>query len=167
MAIIFIGLGSNEGNRMQILRDALLDLRKNLGIHLKSSSVYETPPWGFESDHSFLNAVVKFETTHLPEEVLNILHYLESKAGRNRIPGKNYVDRTLDLDLLYYDDLIIESEKLILPHPRISSRKFVLVPMNEMDPEWMDAREKKMIRELLPATSDLSEIKLFEESFGL
>ena len=165
MAIIFIGLGSNEGDRMCILRDALLELKKNLGIQLNCSSIYETPPLGFESDQPFLNAVVKFETTHLPHEVLNILHYIESKAGRNRLKSERYHDRTLDLDLLYYDDILLHTEQITIPHPRIADRKFVLVPMSEIDPAWMDASKGKRISELLSSTPDPSVITKFQESF--
>ncbi len=159
MAIIFIGLGSNEGNSIQILRDAYLDLKKNVGYLMESSSIYETAPWGFESTNSFLNAVLKFETNHTPEEIMNILQYLESKAGRKRNDSENYSDRTLDLDLLYYDNLISDKEELILPHPRISERLFVLKPMVEIGAEWIDARHEKSMKQLLEETEDISEIE--------
>lgn len=159
MAIIFIGLGSNEGNSFQILSDAYLDLKKNVGYLIASSSIYETAPWGFESKNSFLNAVLKFETNHTPEEILNILQYLETKAGRNRNESENYTDRTLDLDLLYYDNVLSDKEELVLPHPRISERLFVLWPMVEIDAEWIDARHQKSMKQLLDETVDISAIK--------
>ena len=156
MAIIFIGLGSNEGNSIQILHDAYLDLKKNVGYLMESSSIYETAPWGFESKNSFLNAVLKFETNHTPEEILNILQYLETKAGRKRNESENYTDRTLDLDLLYYDNLISNQQELVLPHPRISERLFVLKPMVEIDAEWIDVRHQKSVKQLLEETTDSS-----------
>lgn len=159
MAIIFIGLGSNEGNSFQILSDAYLDLKKNVGYLIASSSIYETAPWGFESKNSFLNAVLKFETNHTPEEILNILQYLETKAGRKRNESENYTDRTLDLDLLYYDNELSDKEELVLPHPRISERLFVLWPMVEIDAEWIDARHQKSMKQLLDETVDISAIK--------
>jgi 2-amino-4-hydroxy-6-hydroxymethyldihydropteridine diphosphokinase len=159
MAIIFIGLGSNEGNSFQILSDAYLDLKKNVGYLIASSSIYETAPWGFESKNSFLNAVLKFETNHTPEEILNILQYLETKAGRKRNESENYTDRTLDLDLLYYDNVLSDKEELVLPHPRISERLFVLWPMVEIDAEWIDARHQKSMKQLLDETVDISAIK--------
>lgn len=159
MAIIFIGLGSNEGNSFQILSDAYLDLKKNVGYLTASSSFYETAPWGFESENSFLNAVLKFETNHTAEEIMNILQYLESKAGRKRYESENYTDRTLDLDLLYYDDLISDREELEVPHPRISERLFVLKPMVEIDAEWIDVRHKKSVKQLLKETTDSSFIE--------
>jgi 2-amino-4-hydroxy-6-hydroxymethyldihydropteridine diphosphokinase len=159
MAIIFIGLGSNEGDSFQILSDAYLDLKKNVGYLIASSSIYETAPWGFESQNSFLNAVLKFETNHTPEEILNILQYLETKAGRKRNDSENYSDRTLDLDLLYYNDLISDREELEIPHPRISERLFVLKPMVEIDAEWIDVRHNKSMKQLLNDTMDSSLIE--------
>ncbi len=159
MAIIFIGLGSNEGDSFQILSDAYLDLKKNVGYLIASSSIYESSPWGFESENSFLNAVLKFETNHTVEEIMNILQYLESKAGRKRNESENYTDRTLDLDLLYYDNLISDEEELTIPHPRISERLFVLNPMVEIDAEWIDARHNKSIKQLLEETTDSSFIE--------
>jgi 2-amino-4-hydroxy-6-hydroxymethyldihydropteridine diphosphokinase len=154
MAIIFIGLGSNEGDSFQILSDAYLDLKKNVGYLIASSSIYESAPWGFESENSFLNAVLKFETNHTAEEIMNILQYLEIKAGRKRNESANYSDRTLDLDLLYYDDLMSEKEELTIPHPRISERLFVLNPMVEIDAEWIDVRHSKSVKQLLNETKD-------------
>lgn len=165
MAIVFIGLGSNEGDRLKILRGAALDLKKNLGILLKSSSVYETASWGFESEQPFLNAVMKFETEHQPAEVLNMLHYLEAKAGRQRTENSGYTDRTLDLDLLYYDDLLQDETSIQLPHPRISLRNFVLVPLSEIDPEWIDVRTQKTVREMLDSVEDAGQISVLKNTF--
>ncbi len=165
MAIIFIGLGSNEGNSLQILREAAFELKKNLGILLKSSSLYETAPWGFESERPFLNGAIKFETEHQPSEVLNMLHYLEAKAGRKRLETSEYTDRTLDLDLLYYDDLLSDEVSIQVPHPRIAQRNFVLFPLAEIDPDWLDARMQKTVREMLLEVKDLSEIKILHETW--
>lgn len=160
MPIIFIGLGSNQGDKIAILESAVSSIKKNLGMFLKASSVYETAPWGFESPHIFFNAVVKLETEHTPTEVLNILNYIETLHGRNRSETDHYTDRTLDLDLLYYDQEIIDNERLTIPHPKISERKFVLVPMYEIDPLWTDVITKKTIKEMLDSTVDNSEILL-------
>lgn len=164
MAILYVGLGSNEGNKLQILRDAYLDLKKNVGFLIQSSSIYETAPWGFESENSFLNAVLKFETNHTPQEILNILHYLEDKAGRTRLTSGKYNDRTLDLDLLYYDDLLSDEPKMQIPHPKISDRLFVLMPLLEIDPKWIDVRHSKSIEMLLKETKDSSLINKAAES---
>lgn len=164
MAIIFIGLGSNEGDRLRILRNAAAQLRKNLGILIASSSVYETEPWGFASEHTFYNAVMKFETEHKPEEVLRILQYLENQAGRTRSDTDHYADRSLDLDLLYYDDLLSDATDLQVPHPRISVRNFVLFPLHETDPDWLDVRTQKTVREMTPGVKDSGKIEKLHET---
>lgn len=159
MAIIYIGLGSNEGDCFQILKNAYLDLKKNVGFLIQSSSIYETAPWGFESKNSFLNAVLKFETNHTPQEVLNILRYLENKAGRKRNDSEGYINRTLDLDLLYYDDILLTTSELEIPHPRIAERLFVLCPLVEIDPNWKDASLAKTVKSMLEETKDQSAVK--------
>lgn len=165
MAIIFIGMGSNEGDRLTILQEALLQLKRNLGIFMHSSSIYESEPWGFESDQPFYNAVVQFETEHLPQEVMNVLKYIENQAGRTRKSDSNYENRTLDLDLLYYDQEVINEIDLILPHPRIHLRKFVLQPLVEIAPQWVDPIQQKSIVELLAITSDTGNVKKLDHPF--
>lgn len=159
-------MGSNEGDRMQLMQDAFTGMKKNLGILLRSSSLYETAAWGFESPHPFLNAVIKFETEHQPQEVLNILHYLEAKGGRIRQGTAGYADRSLDLDLLYYDDLLLDEDTLQLPHPRIALRNFVLFPLAEIDPSWMDVRTQKTVQEMLSDVKDLCEIKKLHKTLS-
>ena len=165
MAIIFIGMGSNEGDRLCILQEALLQLKRNLGIFMHGSSIYESEPWGFESDQPFFNTVVQFETEHLPQEVMNVLKYIENQSGRTRTDDSGYENRTLDLDLLYYDQQIINDVDLIIPHPRIHLRNFVLQPLVEIAPQWMDPIQQKSIVELLAITSDAGNVKKLDLQF--
>lgn len=165
MAIIFIGMGSNEGDRLTILQEALLQLKRNLGIFMHSSSIYESEPWGFESDQPFYNAVVQFETEHLPQEVMNVLKYIENQSGRTRKDDSSYENRTLDLDLLYYDQEVMNEVDLIIPHPRIHLRKFVLQPLVEIAPQWVDPIQQKSIIELLAITSDTGNVKKLDHPF--
>ena len=166
MAIIFIGIGSNEGDRLTIFQDALLQLKRNLGIFMHASSVYETEPWGFESSQSFYNAALQFETEHSPKEVLNILKYIENQAGRTRINQEGYQNRTLDLDLLYYDDLLINDADLVVPHPRIGERNFVLMPLSEIDAEWIDPVHQLSIQQLIDASTDTSQVEKLKLQFS-
>ena len=159
-------MGSNEGDRLTILRDALLQLKRNLGIFMHSSSIYETEPWGFESNQSFYNAVLQFETEHSPQVVLNILKFIENQAGRKRIKSTGYEDRTLDLDILYYDDQLINEVDLIVPHPKINERNFVLLPMAEIDSNWFDSRQNKSIQTMIDETQDTSEVKKLDIDFS-
>jgi 2-amino-4-hydroxy-6-hydroxymethyldihydropteridine diphosphokinase len=166
MAIIYIGIGSNDGDRIAIFQNALLQLKRNMGIFMHNSSIYETEPWGFESNQPFYNAVLQFETEHSPCEVLNILQYIEKQAGRKRSEQAGYENRPLDLDLLYYDDLIIEEPDLIVPHPKISERNFVLLPFAEINPNWMDCKLQKTIQMLIMSSTDTSEVKKLNLDFG-
>ena len=160
MPEIFIGLGSNRGDRMQYLQDALDSIKKQIGTLIKSSSVYEAAAWGYDSEASYLNAVVKCETTLSPPEVLAQLHRIEDHAGRTRETGVRYSDRTLDLDLLYYGDRLIDEENLHIPHPRIAERQFVLQPMAEIEPEWMDVRLAKTVEQLKQMIQDPGGIEI-------
>ncbi len=165
MAIIYIGIGSNEGDRLSILQAAGLQLKKNLGIFMHSSSIYETEPWGFESSQPFYNAVLQFETEHNPREVLNITKYIENQAGRKRDPETGYQNRTLDLDILYYDDQLIEEADLVVPHPKINERNFVLLPLAEIAPNWKDPVHQLTIQQLLDSSEDTCIVKKLDLDF--
>lgn len=165
MALIFIGIGSNEGDRLSTLQDARLQLKRNLGIFMHSSSIYETEPWGFESNLSFYNAVLQFETEHSPREVLNILKFIENQAGRKRSPEKGYENRTLDLDILYYDDQLINEADLVVPHPKLHERNFVLLPLAEIDANWIDPNHQQPIEQLIKSSKDACEVKKLDLEF--
>lgn len=166
MAIIYIGIGSNEGDRLSIFKNALLQLKRNLGIFMHSSSIYETEPWGFESSQSFYNAAFQFETEHSAQEVMNMLKFLENQAGRTRTGEAGYQNRTLDLDLLYYGDLLINEPDLIVPHPRIGQRLFVLLPLAEIDEDWLDPQQQKTVKELIVSCADESDVKKTDLKFS-
>ncbi len=136
MAKAFIGLGSNLGSSENILKDALYDLNLINEIKvLNVSSFYKTKPWGFLEQPDFVNAVALIKTSKAPLDLLDSLLDLEKKYKRKRL-FKNG-PRTLDLDLLSYDDLIYQSTKLNLPHPLIRERAFVLVPWAEIAPDFI------------------------------
>jgi len=133
MHTVYLGIGGNIGNK-QINFDNVYNIIENeLGKIIIASSIYETPPWGFQSDDTFWNSVIAIETLNSPEELLSKIHLIEEKFGRKRSDEK-YSSREMDIDILYFDDIFIETETLIIPHPRIQQRKFVLVPLNEIVP---------------------------------
>ncbi|KDR94420.1 2-amino-4-hydroxy-6-hydroxymethyldihydropteridinediphosphokinase [Peptoclostridium litorale DSM 5388] len=131
MADAFISLGSNMGDRLLNLKNAI---EKIQGLEdtnvLSKSSVYETEPWGLEEQDSFLNMCINIETGLSPRELLQKLLGIESELGRKRII--RWGPRTIDLDILIYDDISVEEEDLLIPHPRISERAFVLMPLEEI-----------------------------------
>jgi 2-amino-4-hydroxy-6-hydroxymethyldihydropteridine diphosphokinase len=157
---VFIGSGSNLGDRLAALCKAEELLPPDVRV-LKSSKVYETPPWGFETQPAFLNQVLLTKTDLDPLELLNYLKGIEQKMGRKAT--FRYGPRSIDLDILFYDGLIISSENLQLPHPMIVERSFVLVPMREIAPEFIHPVLGNSISELASQV-DSSGIKVYEES---
>lgn len=155
-----VSLGSNLGDRRMLMRQAMTRLAETVGMPEKASSLYETAPWGFESEHPFLNQVAVFQTELCPEAVLAACLAIESELGRER-PGAaepSYLSRTMDIDLLFYDNLVLDTPSLILPHPRIPLRRFVLVPLHEILPDWVHPRLHQTVTELLGDTPDKGEV---------
>ena len=162
MKIVFLGIGTNLGNREINLEQAVAGIEENIGTVLQSSSIYETDPWGFESKDKFLNMIVKVETTLSPSLLLEKIKIIESLLGRVR-GGMRYSSRLIDIDILLYEDLIVDEERLVIPHPLMHERKFVLVPLCEIAPEMIHPVLKKSIAELLKICEDRSEVrKLFK-----
>lgn len=134
MAIAFIGLGTNLGDRHYNLERAV-DLLPSEKVTIKLlSGIYETEPWGFDSGNSFLNMAARLETELLPEALMLHLLAIETIMGRVR-KGNGYSSRIIDLDLLFYDDLVIETDILTLPHPLLHKRYFVLKPLSDIAPD--------------------------------
>lgn len=160
MAEVFLSLGSNLGDRLGYLSSAIKEIQNLEEIRiLKFSSVYKTQPWGKEQQNEFLNAVLKIYTKLKPAELLRKLKTIEQILGRKN-NGK-WGSREIDIDILFYDDLIISSKDLIIPHPEIPNRKFVLVPFNEVEPNFIHPILKKSISDLLKTTKDKLKCELY------
>ncbi len=160
MKIVFLGIGTNLGSRERNLSEALAMIAENIGKILMSSSVYESEPWGFKSDDKFLNMVVKVETTLSASGLLGRILMDEVLLGRVRA-GKQYTSRKIDVDILFYEDLILDEESLKIPHPHLHVRKFVLIPLCEIEPEFMHPVLKKNVTELLRMCEDNSEVRKY------
>ena len=139
MKLFIIGLGSNIGEREQILMQAIALIGERIGEMVACSSMYETRADGFESDNLFMNAVIIVRSALEPHEVLSRTHQIELDLGcsTHRNADGSYCDRSLDIDLIACDDLMCHDETLILPHPRMHMRRFVLEPLCEIAPRWM------------------------------
>ena len=147
MPKIYIGVGSNLGSREENCRKAI-ELFSQHGIRVvKSSSMIETEPWGVEKQPKFINMVVEAETVLVPEELLKALEKIESDLGRR--PAERWSPRIIDLDVLFYDDLVMKTTDLEIPHPGIKDRDFVLKPLVEIAPDVMHPVLKKSVSELL------------------
>ncbi|HWK30719.1 MAG TPA: 2-amino-4-hydroxy-6-hydroxymethyldihydropteridine diphosphokinase [Terriglobales bacterium] len=142
-------MGSNLGDRESSLRHALELLRERAGSIVATSSFYETDPVGFIQQPKFINAVARLETTLLPEKLMETLLAIERELGRDRSATIPKGPRTIDLDLLLYDDRIIDSPALTVPHPAMHERRFVLAPLAEIAPNAVHPVLKRTARELL------------------
>lgn len=135
MALTYLGLGSNLGNKQQNLNLAISELILYAGNILKVSSFYETTPWGFSSENSFLNAVVLLETNYPPLVLLRKTQKIEKRLGRSKKSDGTYSDRIIDIDILLYDRQVIDLPELKIPHPLMTERDFVLRPLLELTPD--------------------------------
>ncbi len=131
---IYLGLGSNLGNREHNIKKAYAGIEEHIGNIVKSSSVYETEPWGFMARNAFLNTVSEVETKLTPSGLLDAILMIETLLGRIR-EEVQYSSRVIDIDILLYDDLIVDEVNLKIPHPHLHKRMFVLVPFCEIAPD--------------------------------
>jgi 2-amino-4-hydroxy-6-hydroxymethyldihydropteridine diphosphokinase len=160
LAIVYLGLGSNKGDWEKSLNLALKELKSLKPIKiLKISSIYETEPVGFKAQNWFLNAAVKIKTKLPPLELFYTLQGIERKMGRRR--GKRWGPRKIDLDILLYEGIVMKKDKLILPHPEMYKRRFVLIPLIELGVRWKLPVLNLTPKRLLENIKKVQEIKLF------
>lgn len=134
---VYLGLGSNLGNRRALLKRAVRLIGERVGEVTRQSTFIETEPWGFESANKFLNAVILCETDMTPREVLEATQQIERDMGRQKIvhrtsSNRTYTDRPIDIDILLYDDLTVDEPDLKIPHPLMEQRDFVMIPLKEI-----------------------------------
>ena len=155
---VYLLLGSNIGDREAHFYFATVEIEKRIGVILQSSSFYETAPWGVTDQENYLNAALLIRTELPPESLFHLLKKIEEEAGRT--DQRKYAPRTLDIDILFYDDLILHSKELTIPHPKLHLRKFVLVPLAEINRTLIHPVFKKSIGQLLEECPDDLEVKL-------
>lgn len=146
---VFLGLGSNMGDRGENLNHAINEIEKRIGEVVTTSAFYVTEPVGFDSDNNFLNAVCKVKTKFRPMKLLQKTQEIETDMGRvSKSADKVYTDRIIDIDLLLFDDKIYSNQKLVLPHPHLHERAFVLLPLAEIAGAYIHPVLHKSINQL-------------------
>ena len=158
---ILLGTGSNEGDRLQNLHRACTMLEETVGELKGRSSVYETAPWGVSEQPAFLNQVLLLTTNMTARELLVTILDIEVRMGRVR--DKKWGPRLIDIDILFFGDRIIEEDDLVVPHPGISQRRFVLTPLAEVAPEWVHPQHGRSVRNLLQSCEDPLEVSVFRQ----
>lgn len=154
---VYLALGSNLGDRLANLKQAIAALTPQMEVKAKSS-VYETPPWGYADQPKFLNQVLKVKTYVDPEPLLKHLKRLEVALGRKETFPNG--PRLIDMDILFYDDLVLNGASLVIPHPRLHERGFVLLPLMDINPDLVHPVNKKSVREMA-AGCDMGGIEKF------
>ena len=156
----YLGIGTNLGEREKNLDEALALITEHIGKVEQASSVYETEPWGFTSENNFLNTVICVDTRLRPSGLLGRILMIEAYMGRLR-DEKKYSSRRIDIDILFYGEKILRSKALSIPHPRLTERRFVLVPLNEIAGGLIHPKLGKTIRSLLKECPDKSKVRKF------
>ncbi|MDO1448898.1 2-amino-4-hydroxy-6-hydroxymethyldihydropteridine diphosphokinase [Rhodocytophaga aerolata] len=160
--LAYLLLGTNLGNKHQNLLEVMVHLSEQAGRIIKTSSIYETMPWGVTDQPAYWNQVLLLQTTLLPQELLQVINSIEKELGRER--RIRWEARIIDIDILYFNDQIIETETLSIPHPRIASRRFTLVPLAEIAPQFVHPVLGKTNQELLEHCSDKLAVSPIEDN---
>lgn len=162
MNIAYICAGSNIGDKIGYIQQAnnLLNFSNGIKI-IESSTFYESEPVGKKNQDWFINAVIKLETSLSPQELFETCLRIEKQLGRVRDPDNRWGERTIDLDILFYDNEIINTDSLKIPHPRVHERAFALVPMLELDPEYVHPIIKKTVFDIHSELEDPEEVYLY------
>lgn len=158
MAKVYFGLGSNLGDRGKNIQDALVFLERWGVKIIRSSSIYESEPFGVKDQDWFFNIVAEGETALSPEDLLTAIRAIEKALKREKII--KWGPRTIDIDILYYDDWVIDQPELKIPHPGIPDRRFVLLPMDEIAPDYSHPSQNKTTSQLLKDCPDTSIVNI-------
>jgi 2-amino-4-hydroxy-6-hydroxymethyldihydropteridine diphosphokinase len=163
MSKVFLSLGTNIGNRKVNITNALAEISSRIGDISALSQVYETGAWGFVSEN-FLNQVVEVNSYLDPFSLIEACLEIEKNMGRVRHTCESYSSRVIDIDVLFFEDLIIENEALVVPHPHIQARRFILIPLCELAAKVVHPVFNKTISQLLDECSDEGMVKPFSEN---
>lgn len=156
---VYLLTGGNMGNRFTNLQDAHEKIERQAGVTIKKSAIYETAAWGLTAQNPFLNQVLLISTALNAKELLSTLLNIEQQLGRKRMEKMG--PRTIDIDILFYNHEIVSSPHLTIPHPQIANRRFVLIPLNEIAPDFVHPVLQKTLVELLHDCTDQLEVSKY------
>lgn len=162
MSIAYLLSGSNQGDRSGNLQKAVSYLRSLAGVVSTCSPVFESPAWGFEHPTPFLNQALELHTELPPLDLLKVILGIEKKCGRIRTGSGGYEARTLDIDILLYDQVVLDIAELTIPHPRLHLRRFALLPLSSIAGDLVHPQMDKSISELLSECPDKSPVERFD-----
>lgn len=160
MRSIYLGLSTNQGQRHKNLEKAEELLRQNQVQIVQKSNIYETEPWGLKDQAWFLNQCLEAQTELSPEELIQVIQKIEEQMGR--LKQEKWGPRLIDIDILYYNNLVLKTEELKIPHPHLKERNFVLTPLTEIASDFIDPVDKQSIQVLQFNCPDDSQVKLYD-----
>ena len=161
MHTYYLHLGSNKGDRTSYLSNAIKQITAKIGQVTDQSAIYQTEPWGKKDQDEFLNMAIKVESNLAPEDALNAAKKIETDMGSEK--KEKWGPRIIDIDILYCGDLIMEKDNLVIPHPHIYERNFVLIPLMEIAGDFIDPAKEMSIEDIFDLCKDESEVLMFEE----
>jgi 2-amino-4-hydroxy-6-hydroxymethyldihydropteridine diphosphokinase len=164
MNVAYLCLGGNIEKREKYLKSALQLIETKIGTVIKQSYVYETEAWGTENQSPYLNLCISVNTELSPEKLIQELLNIEKENGRVRDANNQFASRTVDIDILFYNDIVINQADLMIPHPRLHLRKFVLMPLKEICPNYVHPVLKTSIQNLEKLCEDQLKVNLFKEA---
>ena len=156
MNIVFLQLGSNLGDRELSLQDAIVAIEERIGGVIERSKVYESTPWRVEGQENYLNQILKVETELQAHDVLSVILDVEKNLGRIRI--EKWGERLIDIDIIFFNNEIIETPELCIPHKHMQERNFVLAPLNEIAPDFIHPKYNKTVSELFNESKDTEKV---------
>jgi 2-amino-4-hydroxy-6-hydroxymethyldihydropteridine diphosphokinase len=167
MNSIYLSIGSNLGERFVIIQSAITKIQERIGKVIAISNIYESEPLGFDSNDKFLNACIQIITNLSAEKLLDEIHCIEFEAGRVRLVNGIYCSRPLDIDIIFYNKLIIETDRLNIPHPHYYKRLFVLIPLADLIPDFSDPMNGQTIADLIAKCPDNSVLLPYKMSLRI